>query len=171
LAISTNKVLFFCTGNTCRSPLAEVLARSATAGLEFNIDFISAGLHACGGQPASSGSITIATEAGTTLSRHFSQQVCPELLTNVVWTIGMTRSHVALFKARYADLFSGKIGLLGQPGIDQSEIRHSTEAEEVIDPYAGSLMTYRMVGEQIKRLTEAWLPYFQTSNKLDGGSM
>ncbi len=173
LATDTNRVVFFCTGNTCRSPLAEIFARLAATGcqLDSSIEFFSAGLQANGGQLASEGSVSVAGAAGLDLSQHLSQQICPELLTGVTWAVGMTRSHVALFKARYGGLYAGRIGLLGEPGVDQSSIQHSAEVEEVADPYGGSLQTYQAVGEQIQRLVKVWVPVLGNKKIQDGGTM
>ncbi len=160
--VNPQPVLFFCTGNTCRSPLAEVLARLRVRAGESpsTIRFLSAGIQAIGGQPASSGSLQVAKEAGADLSAHASQVLSPELLADVGWAIGMTRSHVALFKSRYGGFYRGRLGVLGEPGVDVSERRFSEPIEEVADPFGGSLDTYRQVGRQIDRLVASWLPYF-----------
>jgi protein-tyrosine-phosphatase len=66
------RILLVCTGNTCRSPLAEVLLRARLKGhatLE-TLTVESAGTAAWGGSPASEGSYLVALERGLDLSAH-----------------------------------------------------------------------------------------------------
>jgi protein-tyrosine-phosphatase len=65
------KVLFVCTGNTCRSPLAEAIARR----LDSVNEYASAGRHAHVGDPAAANAIAIAPELAT----HRARQLTPEL--------------------------------------------------------------------------------------------
>ena len=65
------KVLFVCTGNTCRSPLAEAIARRLDAVNEY----ASAGRHAQVGEPAAANAVLIAPELAT----HRARQLTPEL--------------------------------------------------------------------------------------------
>ena len=67
------KVLFVCTGNTCRSPLAEAIARQVDS--EGVNEYASAGRHAQVGDPAAANAIAIAPE----LASHRAQQLTPEL--------------------------------------------------------------------------------------------
>ncbi len=155
------RVLFLCTGNTCRSPLAEVFARqlNSAAGLHFE----SAGLQANGRQPASEGSLRVASDAGLSLEGFLSRPVSADLLDDSVWVIGMTRSHAAIFRSRYGGYYKGKVGVLGAPGIDFTQLTNSPVCEEVDDPYGQSIASYTAAGEQILRLTEQWTETFASS--------
>jgi protein-tyrosine phosphatase len=69
-------VLFVCTGNICRSPTAEALARRELArypGVPIQVS--SAGSHALEGNPAASRSILAAAERGASLERHFAREL------------------------------------------------------------------------------------------------
>jgi protein-tyrosine phosphatase len=96
-------VLFVCTGNTCRSPLAEGLAKKALADrLGCTVDelpargfwFLSAGVAAYGGGPASPESVAVAAEFGADLKGHRSRPVNPQLLMAADDVIAMTESHL-----------------------------------------------------------------------------
>jgi protein-tyrosine-phosphatase len=66
------RVLFVCTGNTCRSPLAEAIARRIDAD---GNEYASAGRHAQVGEPAAANAVLIAPELAT----HRARQLTPEL--------------------------------------------------------------------------------------------
>ena len=153
------RVVFLCTGNICRSPLAEGLARMMFG--ELGLIFASAGLAAPEGQAASPGSCLYARECGVSLAAHRSRAVTPAVVADAQWAIGMTRSHAALFKSRWGASFEGRIGVLGAPGVDLAVTANSPVAEEVADPYGGSDEVYRRTGEQIRRLLAAWSPEFR----------
>ncbi|MEM7629670.1 MAG: Sua5/YciO/YrdC/YwlC family protein [Planctomycetota bacterium] len=90
------RVLFACTGNTCRSPMAEALARSIATEREPNgvtFRFESAGVAAGEGVPASAGAFEAALERGLDLSDHRSRRVTRRMveLADAVYT--MTPSH------------------------------------------------------------------------------
>ena len=74
-------VLFFCTGNTCRSPLVEAVANDALSGVD--VDCVSAGTHASPGQRASNGSITVGKQNAIDLSQHKSQLLTNDLLEKI----------------------------------------------------------------------------------------
>jgi protein-tyrosine phosphatase len=69
-------VLFVCTGNICRSPTAEALARRELArypGVPIQVS--SAGSHALEGNPAASRSMLAASARGASLERHFAREL------------------------------------------------------------------------------------------------
>jgi protein-tyrosine-phosphatase len=154
--VATPTVLFLCTGNTCRSPLAEALARKLWA--DGSVRFRSAGLQAVAGQPASEGSRSTARELGVDLDDHRARPLGLDLLDGTQWVIAMTRSQLVIFKRRFAGFYTGKIGLLGEPGVDLSATKATPPAEEVDDPIGGTLETYCATGRQIERLLRDWTP-------------
>jgi protein-tyrosine-phosphatase len=160
------RVLFLCTGNTCRSPLAAALAKRVFA--DTGVRFESAGLQAVPGQPASPGSQAVARANGADLGGHLSRPLSRELLAQVDWVIGMTRTQVALFKRQFGRDYSGKIGLLGLPAADFA--RHRTRpGEEVGDPYGGAPDAYAAMGRQVARLLAAWAEVWQAGSEGEGG--
>jgi protein-tyrosine-phosphatase len=161
-------VVFLCTGNTCRSPLAAALASRSWGDLAA---FSSAGLQAVPGEPASDGARLVATEMGADLEGHRSRPVDSRLLAEADWVIGMTRAHAATFRARYGSRFQGRIGLLGEPGVDLTRQETSASAEEVSDPFGGEIDGYRAIAGQIERLLAIWAAAFRGGAPRTGGGV
>lgn len=95
-------VLFVCTGNTCRSPMAEALARQmlaerlgvAEAQLpDHRISIRSAGVFAMQGSPASASAVEMMRQQGIDLSRHASQPLTLDLVQDADVIFTMTHQH------------------------------------------------------------------------------
>lgn len=152
------RIVFLCTGNICRSPLAEVVAAQMFGYL--GLRFCSAGLSAADGLPASASSAEYAASQGLSLAAHASRAMRPDVLTDTAWVIGMTRGHAAIFGSRFGARYAGAIGVLGAPGVDLAGGRALSAAEEVDDPYGLPPERYFACGDQIRRLLKPWEPIF-----------
>lgn len=149
-------VLFVCTGNTCRSPLAERLCRRLLADrlgcrpheLEAR-GFVlqSAGVMAYPGDVASPPAVDVAAEMGAELADHRSRPVTPELLAGVTDVIAMTAGHLGLLLHRFG-------GVGPQPEL-------LSESGDVPDPIGGTLDDYRACAQDIAghldRFIRRWL--------------
>src|SRR5262249_40691016 len=103
-------VLFVCTGNTCRSPLAEAVCKRLLADrLGCPVDELpargfvieSAGVATWGGLPASPEAEAAGRAVGADLSRHRSRPVDPALLAQATDVIAMTAGHAAVLRGRF----------------------------------------------------------------------
>lgn len=144
------EVLVVCSGNTCRSPLAEALLTSALAraGVE-GISVRSAGTAAVAGAPASEGSYLVALEHGLDLSAHQARPLTPEMVQRASLILTMGRSHRSRVEAMGG---SGKVMLLG-------ELAGRAPAEaEVPDPFGGPLDEYRDTFSALEAMIAAALP-------------
>lgn len=95
-------VMFVCSGNTCRSPMAECLfndyARRIGRG---DIRAVSAGVSAACGCFASDGAMRAMARRGLSLSSHRSRSLTERDLRDVSLVVGMSEAHIAAVRARY----------------------------------------------------------------------
>ncbi len=96
---ATKLILFVCTGNTCRSPMAEGLMRNLLPNKDFSV--ASAGVAAFPGCPASHDAVFVMKEIGINISSHRSQPVSESLVRRASLVFAMTESHLAELDSRF----------------------------------------------------------------------
>ncbi|MCL6593485.1 MAG: low molecular weight protein arginine phosphatase, partial [Alicyclobacillus sp.] len=106
-------LLFVCTGNTCRSPMAAFFARSLVQrkGLPWTVS--SAGLHAFPGQPLSGGAARALARRGVPAEGHAAQTLTAEAVQAADWILTMTSSQATAILLEYPAA-AGKVRVLGQ---------------------------------------------------------
>jgi protein-tyrosine-phosphatase len=135
------KLLFVCTGNTCRSPLAEAIARreAIERGL-LEVEAESAGTSAWEGAPASDGAWLVALERHLDLSHHRARPLTRELVDSADVVLAMGPHHLERVLALGGD---GKASLLTTFASDGN-----SEAA-VADPFGGDLDAYRATTDEL----------------------
>jgi protein-tyrosine-phosphatase len=137
-------VLFVCTGNICRSPLAASLLERALKDRGLDVAVTSAGTGAWDGAPASEGAYLVGLERGLDLSGHRARLLSRELVEAADLILTMARHH----RARVDELGGeGKVFVLGEYA--------GKGDDEVSDPFGGDLTIYRDTAQELEALAEA----------------
>ena len=137
-------VLFICTGNICRSPMAEGLFRDNAK--KYSSDFVvkSAGVGAQNGLSPSENSVQAMSDIGIDITEQHSQMVTAELVKEANIIIGMTQGHVDMVNLMFPEA-TEKTFILGE--FNQSIPLHE---REIADPIGGSYEVYSLCRDQIK---------------------
>ena len=157
-------ILLVCTGNTCRSPMAEVILRDLLTkkfpdqmGESRQAAHVaSAGLSAFPGGPASDEAQRVVKKRGLNLGSHQSRSVTERSIRHADFVLTMTRSHKAAILERLPE-YAYKISLL-------------SNSEDISDPFGGSESIYSDCADQIEanlkewigQVDDSWLPHWQT---------
>ncbi len=137
------KILFVCSGNTCRSPLAEVIARKLIAEIGVrDVEVGSAGSSARDGSAASDGALLIGIERGLDLSPHRSRALTRDLVAQADLILAMGQQHLVAVL---------NLGGVGKAYLLTAYAARSSAGEDIEDPFGADLQAYRATATELSR--------------------
>ena len=155
--LASQIIVFVCTGNTCRSPMAEMICRKLLAERlncpldqleEHGIIVLSAGISAMMGSRASPEGVQVLKDQyGLDLSNHVSQPLSEQMIRQADHLLVMTRGHRHVILTEYPD------------AADRTRLLCRDESD-VSDPIGGPLEFYQRCAQQIETALREWISEF-----------
>lgn len=140
-------VLFVCTGNLCRSPMAAALLQARLTCDEARRDWQvgSAGVWTVDGRPASAYAVEEMAQRGIDLRTHRSRNITRELMAGADLVLAMTRGHAEALGAAFPE-HAHKVYLLSEM---------VGQEYDIYDPYGGTRLEYTYTARELDQLIEA----------------
>lgn len=139
-------ILFVCTGNICRSPMAAGLLRQRLKGDPERQDWrvISAGTWASEGRPASAYAVAEMADRQIDIGAHRSRRVTEKLMKQADLVLVMTRNHAEALRVTFPD-HADRVYMLS---------KMIGKTYDIADPYGGTRLEYSYIAQELEQLID-----------------
>ncbi len=151
------RILFVCTGNTCRSPMAEGLMRHYLKESKIEAEVLSAGLSAFEGSPPSENSVKAMQEKGIDIREQQSTQLSGSLVDEVTHIFALGSGHLQVIQEYFPQAVEKTF--LVREFIAQDEADR-----EIGDPFGGPLEQYQETRDQIDQAMPSIMAFVKTGD-------
>lgn len=135
------RILFVCTGNTCRSPMAEGLFKKLISKNNIQAEITSAGIFANDGVQVSDKAVVACAEKGVNICDHISKSISNGLLIETDLVLTMTRTHKQLLLQSFPNI-KDKVYTL-------KEYNGKAQSKDIEDPFGQNLEAYRQCSDEL----------------------
>jgi protein-tyrosine phosphatase len=142
-------ILFVCTGNLCRSPMAEGLLRQrlVEGGLDGRFRVMSAGIYAADGEGASRNAVQVMADRSIDITDHIAHTITADDIIKADLILVMGREHEQVIRQTWPQ-YAWKVHRLSEM---------SGRRQDIADPYGGSLQKYEACAATISRYVDEGL--------------
>lgn len=136
------KIIFICTGNTCRSPMAQVIAQQILIKKKYDIDVISRGISVIEQQKANKQAINVVSKYNHDLSQHITSAFNIKDVDEHTLILTMTKQHKQILQMYNKDIINQIFSLH----------EYINENGSIKDPYGQSLLVYEQCYTQLQQI-------------------